>query len=383
VSNKKDYYDVLGVSRDADDKQIKKAYRKLARKLHPDVSQEKGAQEKFKEINEAYEVLSDSQKRSAYDRLGHAAFDGSFAAGAGAGYGAGGFGSGGFSDPFDIFESFFGSRSPFGARSAGRADKIAGRDLLYPLEVDLADVIKGLQTEITYRRLKPCSACDGSGAAKGSTKKTCTKCQGQGQVRQIANSFFGTLSTVITCPECRGAGEIIEKPCSECKGKGRAAGAEKLTIKVPPGVETGHRVRFAGKGDAGEPGAASGDLFIQIKVKPSRIFNRRGADVILELPVTFTQAAIGDTIEVPVIDPKAKDGIGKTKVKIPAGITADTFIKLTAKGFPHLNRSGRGDELLQVKLQTPQKLSSQEKELWEKLSKVERQPKGLWEKVFG
>ncbi len=387
---KKDYYDILGVSRDASNKEIKQAYRRLARRYHPDVSQEDHAQEKFKEINEAYEVLSDSQKRAAYDRLGHAAFNGSFAGQSGAARGFPGFDFNGFSDPFDIFESIFGFRSPFeetgfpfARRRTGRPTKKAGRDLIYTLEIDFADVIKGARKEISYRRLKPCPECRGSGAAKGTGTKTCPRCQGQGKVREVANSFFGTLATIVTCPQCRGTGEIIPTPCPKCDGQGRFSGAEKLTIKVPAGVDTGHRLRFEKMGDAGEKGGTPGDLFVRISVKPHKLFRRQGANVRLDLPLTFSQAALGDAVKVPVIDPAREKGIGETRVKIPAGVEAGTIIKLSGKGLPRLKSSGRGDELLEVKLVTPRKLSSEEKQLFKKLRELEKRQPNLWNKVFG
>jgi len=387
VPDKKDYYDILGVSRDASNKEIKQAYRNLARKYHPDVNQEDGAEQKFKEINEAYEVLSDSQKRAAYDRLGHAAFNGSFSGAESASYGFPGFdyNFSGFSNPFDIFEEFFGFRSPFtqtrtGSKSRQRAKK-AGRDLLQTIKIPFAAAVKGTDYEIAYRRLKPCLACKGSGAANNG-KISCPQCQGSGRVQKVNRTFLGQIATISTCPTCHGSGEIIKNPCPKCRGKGRIAAQEKLKIKIPAGVETGHKLRFRQKGDAGENGGLAGDLYIQIKVEPSKIFQRRGPDVYLDLPITFSQAALGDTLEVPVIDPGQPGGIGRKKIKIPAGIDAEAVIKLSGQGMPKLSGTGKGDEYIRIKLQTPKKLSPAEKEIFEKLKKTNSRPKNLWDRFF-
>ncbi|MBU0708512.1 molecular chaperone DnaJ [Patescibacteria group bacterium] len=383
---KDDYYKILGISKSASDKEIKHAYRNLARKYHPDVNQDKTAHDKFKEINEAYEILSDPQKRSAYDRLGHAAFDGPSAGASESSYGFPDldFGFSGFSDPYDIFEQFFGDRSPFGTKRSDlrQTAKTAGRDLIYNLKVSFGESILGTQKILSYRRLKHCPECQGSGVAKGSNKKTCPQCKGQGRVRQISNSFLGQIATITSCPSCQGSGEIIEKPCLKCKGKGRTSEAEKLTAKIPCGVDTGHRLRFAEMGDVGEQGAIAGDLYIHLQVESSKIFTRSGADLHLQLSISFPQAALGHKAEIPIIDPNTKTGLGEIKVRIPAGIESGTIVKLAGKGMPHVNSNRRGNILIEVKLTTPQKLSRKERNLFEELSKIEKPPKRIYNKIL-
>ena len=368
--SKKDYYEILGVSRNATQQEIKKAYKNLAKKYHPDINKsDPDAEQKFKEIGEAYQVLSDSQKRAAYDRLGHAAFDQAARAG------FSGFSSydvnlddlfrGGFRDPFDIFEEFFGA-SPFGFSSAAARQRARqkGRDLLYELTLDFDEAVQGAQKEISFTRQGVCAACRGTGAAGGSSKVTCPTCRGSGQVRQTSQIFFGSFSTIQTCQQCQGTGEVVEKPCLECGGRGVLKETKRLKIKVPAGVNTGYQLRFRGEGDAGEQGAAAGDLYVRFQVKPHKFFRREGDNIYLKLPISFSQAALGDVVEVPTIE-------GRVRLKIPAGTQSGTQFRLRGKGVPHLGARGRGDQYVRVHLKTPKKLNRELKEIFEQLKRLE------------
>lgn len=358
MAQKRDYYEILGVSKSASDEELKKAYRNLARKHHPDVDKSEGAEGKFKEINEAYQVLSDKQKRSAYDQFGHAAFQpGGGAPGAG-GYGYQ-WGPGidfnfdfeGFRDPFDIFEEFFGARSPFGSRA--RRGPQAGNDLHFEMNISFEESAFGVEKKVEIPRMETCSECSGSGAEKGSKKTTCPTCNGRGRVQQNVQSFLGNFATVTTCPTCRGEGETIEKKCKKCKGSGLMRGMKSTSLKIPAGISSGETIRFSSLGEAGEKGGPYGDLYVTVRVSPHKEFVRRGHDVYLEQPISFRQAALGDTIEVPTLD-------GKVKLKIPEGVQTGTDIKIKDKGFKHDN--SRGDQYVRVKVITPTRLSSKQKE---------------------
>lgn len=346
--SKKDYYEVLGVAKTASEDEIKKAFRKLARKYHPDVNRDdpKVAEEKFKEANEAYEVLSDPERRAQYDQFGHAAFEGG-AQGQG---GFGGFGgSGGFSD---IFDMFFG-QSGFGGRQAGPE---RGSDLRYDLEVTFEQAAFGLETEIQVPRTEDCSACQGTGAAPGTHPETCSQCRGTGQQQVVQNTPFGRMVNVRTCDRCRGEGKIVKTPCRECHGKGKVRAKRKIKIKIPPGVDNGSRLRVAYEGEAGTRGGQPGDLYVYIFVKQHKLFTREGNDVICEVPITFVQAALGDEVQVPTLD-------GQIKLTIPEGTQTGTVFRLKEKGVPHLRGSGRGDQHVRVKVTTPKKLTEQQREL--------------------
>jgi molecular chaperone DnaJ len=358
MAEKRDYYHVLGVSKTASAEELKKAYRVKARKHHPDVDKTTGADERFKEINEAYQVLSDPQKKTAYDQYGHAAFSGAGANAPGAGYynwsGGQGFNVdfGGFRDPFEIFEEFFGSSSPFGStrRSAGPR---RGEDLHYELTIPFEQSAFGADKKISIPRHEVCSVCGGSGAEKGSKPKTCPTCQGQGQVTRQTQTIFGSLMAQQICPECKGEGEVIEKKCSECKGEARVQRVKETTITIPAGVSDGDTVRFQGLGEAGKKGAGYGDLYISVRVAPSKDFRRRGYDVYLEQDISFKQAALGDVIEVATLD-------GKVKLKIPDGTQTGTDFRIKGKGIKHGNY--RGDQYVRVNVTTPKNLSSAQKE---------------------
>ena len=350
----KDYYEVLGVDKGADDATIKKAYRKLAMKYHPDRNPDnREAEEKFKEIGEAYEVLSDADKRAAYDRMGHEAFKN------GGMNGAGGGGFGGFTDPMDIFAQMFGGGfGGFGGFGGGRrrqADpRQPGADLRYDLDITLEEAAHGCDKTLEIERMIPCDKCGATGSKDGASGfKQCPTCHGTGVVTR-QNGFFVQQST---CPSCRGAGQTISNPCSHCHGEGRVHKDVKITLHVPAGVDTGTKLRSTGNGDAGVHGGETGDLYVFIEVKPHDIFTREGADLLCTMPVSFTDAVSGGVLTVPTLD-------GPSKLKLPAGTQSGTIFRVRSQGMPALKGSGRGDLLVEVQVETPTKLSSaQEKAL--------------------
>lgn len=348
---KRDYYEVLGVARGASEQELKKAYRSLARKYHPDVNKtDPQAEQKFKEINEAYQVLSDAEHRAKYDRFGHEAFEQPGAGGAGGGFGFGDFS--GFEDLGDIFETFFGGAR--GSQSATRARR--GADLRYDLDLEFEEAAFGCEREIEIPRIETCRRCNGDGAEPGTSVKTCPQCNGVGQVQRVQQTPFGRFVNVGTCPRCGGAGKKVEVPCAECVGSGRVRRNRKLTVKVPAGVDDESRLRVAGEGEAGERGGPPGDLYVMISVRPHEIFRREGTDVICEVPIGFVQAALGDEVTVPTLD-------GPVRLKIPEGTQTGTAFRLRGKGIPHLRGFGRGDQHVRVKVITPTHLTARQKEL--------------------
>lgn len=366
--SKRDYYEVLGVSRDASVDEIKKAYRKLARQYHPDANpNDQNAEEKFKEISEAYVILCDPEKRANYDRFGHAGVNGQ---------GFEGFGGGGFGDfggLGDIFEMFFGG----GARR--RTGPERGSDVRVDLELNLKEAAFGLEREIKVPRVETCSTCGGSGAAAGTKPKTCSACDGKGQVQFAQSTPFGRIVQSRSCDRCHGTGQIIEKPCPTCRGAGQVRKTRSLKVKVPPGVDSGSRLRLAGEGEAGTRGGPSGDLYVYIHVKPHRIFRREEDDLICEIPISFVQAALGDEIDVPTLE-------GDTKLKIPEGTQTGTIFRMKGKGVPHVSGFGRGDQHFVVKVETPVRLSDKQKELLKEFASLggpqQQSPGAAGEKSF-
>ncbi len=364
---KRDYYEVLGVERGASEEEIKKAYRRLARKYHPDVNKDDPqAEEKFKEINEAHEVLSDPQKRAAYDRFGHAGTDPNFGAGAG----AGGFGDFSFEGFGDIFDMFFG-----GGGRRQRTGPQKGADLRYDLRIEFEEAAFGKETTIKVPRTELCSTCHGNRAKPGTPIKTCPNCGGSGQVHSVQNTMFGRFSTVRPCDRCQGEGKIIETPCPTCAGRGRLRQVRTIEITIPAGVDTGHRLRVAGEGEAGERGGPPGDLYVYITVKPHPLFKRTGNDLILEQKISFAQAALGATIEVPTLE-------GTATLKIPEGTQTGTLFRLRGKGVPYLRGSGRGDELVRVRIDVPTKLNQAQREAIRQVAEAFGEEVALPEKGF-
>ncbi|MGD2136774.1 MAG: molecular chaperone DnaJ [Gammaproteobacteria bacterium] len=340
---KRDYYDVLGVSKNASEADLKKAYRRAAQKYHPDRNpDDNSAEERFKEVKEAWEVLSDSQKRAAYDQFGHAGVDPSM--GAGGGFGAG---AGGFSDIFgDVFGDIFG-----GGRGGGQR-VYRGSDLRYNLELSLEDAVTGTEVTIRVPTLVACDACDGSGARRGSSPKTCTTCGGHGQVR-MQQGFFSLQQT---CPHCQGSGTIISDPCHKCHGKGRVQERKTLSVKVPAGVDTGDRIRLAGEGEVGESGGPPGDLYVQIRVKEHPIFQREDSNLFCEVPISFVTAALGGELEVPTLN-------GRVNLKIPQETQTGRMFRMRGKGVKPVRGGPVGDLICKVKVETPVKLNRRQKEL--------------------
>ncbi|WZL74624.1 molecular chaperone DnaJ [Clostridiaceae bacterium 35-E11] len=354
--SKRDYYEILDIEKGADEQAIKRAYRKMAMKYHPDRNPgDKEAEEKFKEVNEAYEILSDPNKRAKYDQFGHAGVDPNAQGGFG---GASGFG--GFDDIFgDIFDMFGGGFS--GGRRRTGPQK--GADLKYELGISFEEAAFGAEKEISISRHENCSACDGTGAKPGTTKKTCSKCNGTGELRYAQRTPLGQFVNVKTCDECHGEGSIIEKPCDQCNGTGKERKDKKVQIKIPAGVDTGSVIPLRGEGEPGIKGGPAGDLYIVLRVKPHEIFKRDANDVICEVPITFVQAALGDELVVPTLD-------GKIKYKIPEGTQSGTIFRIKGKGIPNLRGYGRGDHYVKVIVEIPKKLNEKQKELLKKFAEV-------------
>ena len=342
--SKRDYYDVLGIGKDASQEEIKKTYRKLARKYHPDVNKEPGAEDKFKEVKEAYEVLNDEQKRAQYDRFGHASTQGQ-------GFGGGGFGGedfGGFGDIFDMFFGGGGRRDPNAPRQ--------GNDLQYTITLDFEEAIFGKETDISIPSDENCDTCKGSGAKPGTKPETCNHCQGSGQLNMEQNTPFGRVVNKRVCHHCNGTGKEIKEKCTTCHGKGKVKKQKKIHIKIPAGIDNGQQIRVAGKGEPGVNGGPAGDLYVVIQVRSHEFFQRDGDDIFCDMPITFAQAALGDEIEVPTVH-------GKVKLKIPAGIQTGKTFRLRSKGVPNVRGYGHGDQNVRIRVITPTNLTERQKEL--------------------
>lgn len=372
---KRDYYEVLGVERGATEQEIKKAYRKQAMKYHPDKNQgDKEAEEKFKEINEAYEVLSDAQKRKTYDQFGHAGLGGNGGFG-----GAGGFQGTDFGDFGDIFGSMFGDIFGGGGMRQRRNGPRKGADLRYSMDLTFEEAAFGTEKDITFNRQEECDACHGTGAKQGTKPKQCPTCHGVGQVNQQVRTPFGTMVKSTTCPTCHGEGEIIEQKCPKCGGRKTVPGKKTVSVKVPEGIEDSMMLRMSGQGQPGEKGGPRGDLLIHIRIKPHEIFVRDGNTVWMDMPISFAQAALGDEIQVPTLD-------GTVKYKIPEGTQTGTIFRLKDKGIPYRNGRGRGDQRIRVKVEVPKKLTDKQRELLRAFA-VEMgqtptgESKGFWSKL--
>ncbi len=361
ADQKRDYYEVLGVSKSASDDEIKKAYRKLAKQYHPDMNPgDKAAETKFKEVNEAYEVLSDKDKRARYDQFGHAGVDPNFNPGAG-GFG-GGFGGGVDFDLGDIFSSFFGG-SGYSGGGQTRNGPQRGSDIRVQLTIDFEEAAFGCEKEVTIGRTETCSDCGGTGCAKGTTAEICPDCHGSGTVRTQRQTIMGTMMSTSTCPKCGGTGKIIHQPCPTCRGTGSAKKQKKITVKVPAGIDDGQAISLRGQGNAGKNGGPAGDLIIVIALRKHAIFEREGADVYCEQPVTFIQAALGAELEIPTID-------GKVKYDLPEGTQTGTTFRLRGKGIPNINGRGRGDQYVTVFVEVPKNLNGEQKEALKKFGET-------------
>lgn len=381
--HKEDFYELLGVAKNASEEDLKKAYRKKAVQYHPDKNPgNKEAEEMFKKVSEAYEALKDPDKRAAYDRYGHAAFQ----QGGPAGPRAGGGGGGGFHDPFDIFREVFGQQGGggggggmfeefFGGGGGGGGGSGRGADLRYDLEITLEEAAHGAEKEISFRKLGACGHCQGSGAEPGSKRSTCPTCRGAGQVT-TSRGFFHVRQA---CPTCHGSGQRFEKVCVKCHGEGRVNETAKIKVRIPPGVDTGNKLRSSGNGEAGTAGGEAGDLYIVVHVKDHEVFERQGDDLFCEIPIKFTLATLGGTIEVPTLQ-------GKATLKIPAGTQSATTFRLKGRGMPHLRGGAHGDQLIRVNIEVPTSLSSEQRKLLEEFARVsgdsdEPMAKSFFEKV--
>ncbi|MDN4599843.1 molecular chaperone DnaJ [Paenibacillus sp. F6_3S_P_1C] len=351
MAEKRDYYEVLGVSKNASDEDIKKAYRKLARQYHPDVNKAADAEAKFKEVKEAYDVVSDGQKRAQYDQYGHIdPNQGGF--GGGGDFGGGGFG--------DIFDMFFGG-------GGGRRDPNApqrGNDLQYTMTIEFKEAVFGKETDITIPRTEGCDTCHGSGAKPGTKPETCTVCHGSGQQEVVQNTPFGRMVNRRACSNCNGSGQIIKEKCTTCSGSGKVRKQRKIHVRIPAGVDDGAQLRMTGEGEGGLRGGPAGDLYIVIRVKSHDFFEREGDDIYCEIPLTFAQAALGDEIEIPTLSEKVK-------LKVPAGTQTGTYFRLKGKGVPRLRGMGQGDQHVKVVVVTPSKLNDEQKDLLRQIAALD------------
>ena len=359
----RDYYEILGVQRNATKDDLKSAFRKLARQYHPDVNKEPDAEEKFKEINEAYAVLSDDDKRSAYDRFGHAGVNG-----------------GGFATDFtnvdfsDIFEEFFGGFGGMGGRRSRNTPR-RGADLNARVQLTFEEAIFGVEKEIDITRDETCATCRGSGAEPGTSPTRCGTCGGRGEVRQVRQTFLGSMVQVTTCPTCNGSGQINSSPCHNCRGRGLERKTVHKVVPIPPGVDNGTQIRLAGEGQPGTFGGPNGNFYLEVMVQPHKYFRRRQDNILLDLSINIAQATLGAEVEVPTVD-------GPAHLRIPSGTQAGKVFTLKGKGVPHLRSSGRGDQLVVVNVETPTRLSQDQRKLFEELAKTMGTEVSLQDKSF-
>lgn len=350
MADKRDYYEVLGVSKGASDDEIKKAYRREAKKYHPDLHPgDKQAEANFKEVNEAYEVLSDSEKKERYDRFGHAGVDPNFAGGGG--------GFDGFGDFGDIFSNIFGGGfGGFGGGSTRRNGPQRGQDIRQVVDITFEEAAFGCKKNITVTKQEECPTCKGSGAKPGTSPMTCKRCGGQGQVRQQTRTPLGYMTNITTCPDCKGTGKVVTDPCKDCRGTGRVRKTRTVEINIPQGINHGQTMQVSGHGEMGSRGGPSGDLLVTIRIKPHPIYKREDYDVFIEIPITFVQAALGASIRVPTLD-------GIVEYDIPEGTQTGTVFKLKGKGIPYIRGKNRGDEYVTVEVEVPKNLSIKQKEI--------------------
>lgn len=368
-----DYYEILGVSRDAEKDEIKGAFRKKARQYHPDVNKNHDAEEKFKELGKAYETLMDDDKRALYDRYGEDGLKD-------AGFGSGGPFAGGFGDLNDIFNSFFGG---FGGFSQSYSDPNApqrGDDLRVDIEIEFEEAVFGVQKEVKIDHLESCTVCKGTGAEPGSQPTTCTTCNGTGKIQQTTQTILGHFTQITTCPDCQGAGKKIQTPCKACKGYGRIEKEKSIDLKIPAGVDSSSKMRLSQEGDAGKNGGPSGDLFIVLHIKPSEYFKREGVNIYTKLDISPAQAVLGDEITIKTLD-------GDKEIQIPVGLQSGNTVKIKGVGVPYLGKSNqRGDHIIVVNVKTPTHLSEEEKQLYKKLYEINTNKKhqeSLIDKVKG
>ena len=359
AEQKRDYYEVLGINKGASADEIKKAYKKMARKYHPDLNPgDKSAEEKFKEVNEAYEVLSDPDKKARYDQYGHAGVDPNFGAG---GFGGGGFdGSFDFGDLGDIFGSFFGGGFGGGRRTNPNAPQ-RGESIRMSIAISFEEAAFGCEKEVTVERYETCDTCHGSGCAPGTSPEVCPDCHGTGTVQVRRQTPMGVFATSSPCPKCGGKGRIIHQPCKDCRGSGLLRKKKTIQASIPAGIDNGQTISIRGQGNAGKNGGPAGDLLITITVRPHELFRREGTSVLCEAPITFTQAVLGAELEIPTID-------GKVKYTLPEGTQSGTTFRLKGKGIPSLNGRGRGDQYVTVYIETPRNLNKEQKEALKKFA---------------
>jgi len=370
LADKRDYYEILGVGKSATDAELKKAYRTLAKQYHPDVNQNnKEAEAKFKELSEAYGILSDADKRRQYDQFGHDAFNGSGGAG-----GFGGFDFSGFGGFEDIFESFMGG-NPFGRRQSKKGGPQRGNDLKYAMDITFEEACFGVEKEIQITRQQTCATCSGSGAKPGTTAESCKQCGGSGQVRVAQNTPFGQFASVKACDACRGEGTIIASPCPDCSGRGKVPKKARISLNIPAGIDDGQTISLRGEGEPGTKGGPAGDLYVGIHVKTHAVFKRDGYDIVVDMPITFAQATLGAELDIQTID-------GNMKHAIPEGTQTGTVFKLKGKGVRHLRSSSRGDHYLRVNIDVPQKLNAKQKELLKQFAEASGEDAGKSGKGF-